>query len=104
MSLRPTDAESELQGTTGNPKGVVLTQGALAAATYSNLSGWDLPADAIPITISYLPLAHIYGVSQALPFSASGFELTSSSYSERSSSMSLPKVVRLGIPLVLHCV
>jgi hypothetical protein len=82
----------------------VLTQGALAAATYSNLSGWDLPADAIPITLSYLPLAHIYGVSPILPFSVSEHGLTSSSHSERSSSMSLLKVVRLGIPLVLHCV
>ena len=69
MPLRPTDTESTLKGTTDDPKGVVLTQGALAAATYSNLSGWDLPTDATPITLSYLPLAHIYGVSLILPFS-----------------------------------
>lgn len=58
------EVENALQGTTGNPKGVVLTQGALAAATYSNMSGWDLPAGAVPVMLSYLPLAHIYGVNQ----------------------------------------
>ena len=41
----------------------MLTQGALAAATYSSLSGWDLAADVSPTMLSYLPLAHIYGVN-----------------------------------------
>ena len=41
----------------------MLTQGALAAATYSNLSGWDLPPNATPMMLSYLPLAHIFGVN-----------------------------------------
>ena len=41
----------------------MLTQGALAAATYSNLSGQDLPANVTPVVLSYLPLAHIYEVN-----------------------------------------
>ncbi|KAF9648062.1 long-chain-fatty-acid-CoA ligase [Thelephora ganbajun] len=59
-------------GTTGNPKGAVLTQGALAAATYSNLSGWDLPPDATPVMLSYLPLAHIFGRTLELNVTATG--------------------------------
>ena len=51
-----------LQGTTGNPKGVVLTQGALASATYSNLCGMDVTPFVTPVVLSFLPLAHIYGV------------------------------------------
>ena len=47
----------------------MLTQGALAAATYSNLSGWDLPSDVTPVVLSYLPLAHIFGVSKYHPLS-----------------------------------
>ncbi|KAF9791176.1 hypothetical protein BJ322DRAFT_1017734 [Thelephora terrestris] len=46
--------------TTANPRGVVQSQGALAAATYFSLCGWDLPADANPVMLPYLPLAHIY--------------------------------------------
>jgi long-subunit acyl-CoA synthetase (AMP-forming) len=57
------DVENALQGTTGNPKGVVLTQGALAAAIYSKLSGYDLPLNTTQVLLSYLPLAHIYGVN-----------------------------------------
>lgn len=59
-------------GTTGNPKGVVLTQGALAAATYSNLCGWDLQPGATPVMLSYLPLAHIYGRTVELNVTATG--------------------------------
>lgn len=39
----------------------MLAQGALAAAIYSNRCGWDLPAT--PIMLSYLPLAHTYGIN-----------------------------------------
>jgi long-chain acyl-CoA synthetase len=46
-------------GTTGNPKGVVLTQGnALAAITAARGSGWVTSKDT---HMSYLPLAHIFG-------------------------------------------
>ena len=48
------------QGTTGNPKGVVLEHGHLATATQSLLYGAVNPPDAV--LISYLPLAHIYEV------------------------------------------
>jgi long-chain acyl-CoA synthetase len=51
-----------LQGTTGNPKGVILTQGALASATYSNICGMDVTPFVTPVLLSFLPLAHIYGV------------------------------------------
>src|SRR5690349_13067609 len=45
-------------GTTGNPKGVVLTQAnALAAVSSGRLVSHGTPAD---VMISYLPLAHIY--------------------------------------------
>lgn len=50
------------QGTTGNPKGALLTQGALAAATYSNTCGLDVTPFVTPVLLSFLPLAHIYGV------------------------------------------
>ena len=68
----------------------MLTQGALAAATYSNLSGWNLPADATPVMLSYLPLAHIYGVS-LIPSLRKSPNSRSSSCSERSSS-TLPQL------------
>ncbi|TAQ84920.1 hypothetical protein B7494_g6768 [Chlorociboria aeruginascens] len=46
-------------GTTGNPKGVVLTHANAVAATVSALITADLyPSD---VFMSYLPLAHIYG-------------------------------------------
>src|SRR5258705_13599111 len=51
-----------LQGTTGNPKGAILTQGALASATYSNTCGMDVTPSVAPVLLSFLPLAHIYGV------------------------------------------
>lgn len=51
-----------LQGTTGNPKGAILTQGALASATYSNTCGLDVTPSPAPVLLSFLPLAHIYGV------------------------------------------
>ena len=53
----------------------MLTQGALAAATYSSVSGWNLPSDVTPVTVSYLPLAHIYGVNST-PFSVPEPKLT----------------------------
>lgn len=49
------------QGTTGNPKGVVLKHGHLATAAQSNLYGPGIPPDAV--LFSYLPLAHIYEAS-----------------------------------------
>ena len=50
------------QGTTGNPKGVILTQGALASAAYSNTCGLEIGVSVEPVLLSFLPLAHIYGV------------------------------------------
>lgn len=52
---------TQCQGTTSNPKGVVLTHGHLAMACQSNLSGSQLSPGTI--LFSYLPLAHIYEVS-----------------------------------------
>lgn len=46
-------------GTTGNPKGVVLTHGAAIAACASCLS--SAPQGPSDVICSYLPLAHIYG-------------------------------------------
>lgn len=48
-------------GTTGEPKGAILTQGALASATYSNTCGMDVTPFVAPVLLSFLPLAHIYG-------------------------------------------
>jgi long-chain acyl-CoA synthetase len=45
-------------GTTGNPKGVVLTHVMLAMAVQSNLCGLTFDGEAV--LLSYLPLAHIY--------------------------------------------
>ncbi|KAF9777881.1 hypothetical protein BJ322DRAFT_1094908 [Thelephora terrestris] len=47
-------------GTTGNPKGAVITQGALAISTYGCLAGYDIPPTEIVTLLSYMPLAHIY--------------------------------------------
>lgn len=49
-----------MQGTTNNPKGVVLKHKNLAVATHAQLYGLELP-DTTRL-LSYLPLAHIYGV------------------------------------------
>lgn len=46
------------QGTTNNPKGVVLKHSHMAIASQSNLYGSRYPPNAI--LFSYLPLAHIY--------------------------------------------
>lgn len=48
------------QGTTNDPKGVILKHKNLALATYSQLHGFRLSDTAC--LLSYLPLAHIYGV------------------------------------------
>lgn len=50
-------------GTTGNPKGALLSHQSLALAVHSNTFGMELPDDAA--TLSYLPLAHIYEVCLA---------------------------------------
>ncbi|KAI0053843.1 acetyl-CoA synthetase-like protein [Auriscalpium vulgare] len=47
-------------GTTSVPKGVILTQGLLAAATYSNLYGYSIAPTERGVILGYLPLAHIY--------------------------------------------
>jgi long-chain acyl-CoA synthetase len=60
--IKPKSRIRVFQGTTGNPKGAVLTQGALASATYSNTCGMDFTPFAVPVLLSFLPLAHIYGV------------------------------------------
>ncbi|EMD38497.1 hypothetical protein CERSUDRAFT_153411 [Gelatoporia subvermispora B] len=45
-------------GTTGNPKGVLLTHGNLANATQANLTGFTVTGDIVEV--SFLPLAHIF--------------------------------------------
>lgn len=45
-------------GTTGNPKGAILTHANLATSAYSNILGMVFPPGCC--IISYLPLAHIY--------------------------------------------
>ncbi|OCH95501.1 acetyl-CoA synthetase-like protein [Obba rivulosa] len=45
-------------GTTGNPKGVLLTHGNLANATQANLTGFTVEGDIVEV--SFLPLAHIF--------------------------------------------
>jgi len=49
-------------GTTGNPKGVVLTHGNLANAAQAYTYGVDMSPlkGTQPVTLSYLPLAHIF--------------------------------------------
>jgi hypothetical protein len=44
----------------GNPTGIILTQGALVSATYSNICGTDVTPYVAPVLLSFL--AHIYGV------------------------------------------
>ncbi|KAJ3551143.1 hypothetical protein NM688_g4894 [Phlebia brevispora] len=46
-------------GTTGQPKGVVLTHGNLASACYAQLHGLNFKE--VPICMAFLPLAHCYG-------------------------------------------
>ena len=48
-------------GTTGLPKGVVLTHGALAQAAHGYMYQFDM--DNETTLMSFLPLAHIYQVS-----------------------------------------
>ncbi|KZT11408.1 acetyl-CoA synthetase-like protein [Laetiporus sulphureus 93-53] len=51
-------------GTTGNPKGVLLTHGNLASDVHSQLHAYNVHEDRC--SISYLPLAHIYERVMAL--------------------------------------
>ncbi|KAH8102240.1 acetyl-CoA synthetase-like protein [Cristinia sonorae] len=46
-------------GTTGTPKGALLTQGSLALSARNNMSGGDY-ADQPAVLLSYLPLAHVF--------------------------------------------
>lgn len=59
-------------GTTGNPKGAVITQGAFAVSTYGVLAGFDVPATETITLLSYLPLAHIYERSAEIVVLARG--------------------------------
>lgn len=59
-------------GTTGNPKGAVITQGALAVSTYGTLAGYDIPPTERVTLLSYMPLAHIYERSAELLVLADG--------------------------------
>lgn len=54
------------QGTTGNPKGAVLTHGQLALSVQAQLCGTAIVEGST--MISYLPLAHIYAVCPAFTF------------------------------------
>ncbi len=54
-------------GTTGLPKGVVLTHGALAQATQGYMYQFDM--DHETTLMSFLPLAHIYQVNIAMHLS-----------------------------------
>ncbi|KAI0079971.1 acetyl-CoA synthetase-like protein [Panus rudis PR-1116 ss-1] len=58
-------------GTTGNPKGAVLTHGNLANSVHGNLCGIELEGE-IPNFLAYLPLAHIFERQQELNIFALG--------------------------------
>ncbi|KZT57439.1 long-chain-fatty-acid-CoA ligase [Calocera cornea HHB12733] len=60
---QPTDVAtiSYTSGTTGNPKGVVLSHKNLVMAIYSHAIGNFSRASNNEVMFSYLPLAHIYG-------------------------------------------
>ena len=65
--------DSGRKGTTGNPKGAIITQGALAVSTFGCLAGFDIPANDTVTLLSYLPLAHIYEVMWLAPSRLSSF-------------------------------
>lgn len=50
---------SYTSGTTGQPKGVILTHGAMATAVVTNCYGSSMPDRGV-IVASYLPLSHVY--------------------------------------------
>ncbi len=84
-------------GTTGRPKGCLITHGALAAAADSQLDGWG---DAIrdtgghqPCTVLFLPLAHVYGRMVQIASLRGGFRL--GHVSEVSTDALLPALAAL---------
>lgn len=51
---------SYTSGTTGNPKGVVLTHSAVTQGVVAQSLGGTIVGDEQPVLLSYLPLAHIF--------------------------------------------
>ncbi|KAF8509544.1 acetyl-CoA synthetase-like protein [Gautieria morchelliformis] len=63
--------QGSVQGTTGNPKGVILTHGQCAIAVLSAVYGKAFYEPGV--LLSYLPLAHIYGrISELITFNMGG--------------------------------
>ncbi|CAL1704352.1 unnamed protein product [Somion occarium] len=76
VDLQPINADTIVticytSGTTGNPKGVLLTHGNLANAVHANVTGVNLDGET-PRLLSYLPLAHIFERQQELNMIALG--------------------------------
>ncbi|KIP09103.1 hypothetical protein PHLGIDRAFT_126556 [Phlebiopsis gigantea 11061_1 CR5-6] len=72
----PSDAIASIcytSGTTGNPKGVVMTHGMMANAVHAQAFGHN--NDDIPVSICFLPLAHCYGRVAELTVLARGGSL-----------------------------
>ena len=47
-------------GTTGDPKGVMLSQRNMMSVLETVIIGKDIPVDEYGVNISFLPLAHIF--------------------------------------------
>jgi len=59
-------------GTTGNPKGVVMSHGMVANAVNAQLFGHNYGDGVLPLSLAFLPLAHCYGRMSELVTMASG--------------------------------